>query len=287
MDLISLKLKCPVCGESLMDEEQTVDNSPGIKLNIKAGDNKGTILLSSVYESYNYECDIEIPKNQVVEFSCPHCTSEIEKDTSCDVCEADMYYLNLHMGGKVSFCSRNGCKNHSVEFNQISTALKSLYQEYSYSGNQKNVISEDAKQIEEIRTEEDGIKEIIETGAFLPSYCPHCQKSLIEDNMLKLEVETDRVGYILLSPYLNVFTTKSTIFLKEHKDIKSIRCPHCRTDLMVDKKCGECDSRVAKISVSARTKLLDFYICSKKGCKWHGLNDEDLYEIKLQDSMEW
>ena len=43
----------------------------------------------------------------------------------------------------------------------------------------------------------------------------------------------------------------------------------------------------AKINVSASSKLIDFYICTKKGCKWHGLSEEDLYSIKLEESDEW
>ena len=30
-----------------------------------------------------------------------------------------------------------------------------------------------------------------------------------------------------------------------------------------------------------------FYICSRKGCTWHGLNKNDLENIRLEDSLEW
>ena len=43
----------------------------------------------------------------------------------------------------------------------------------------------------------------------------------------------------------------------------------------------------ARIALNVRNKMLDFYICSKKGCRWHGLNQEDINEIRLEDSMEW
>ncbi len=92
----------------------------------------------------------------------------------------------------------------------------------------------------------------------------------------------------MLSPYLNVFTSKSTIYLQEGKEIGGLRCFHCDTSLMVkDHPCEECGSEVFKIEISARTKLLDFYLCSKKGCRWHGLSKEDLNDIRLDDSLEW
>ena len=43
-ELISLKLKCPVCGKSLMDDEHLVDNEPSILLNIEIEGNKGHVV---------------------------------------------------------------------------------------------------------------------------------------------------------------------------------------------------------------------------------------------------
>jgi hypothetical protein len=45
-ELMSLRLKCPLCGRSLMYEEQLIDNVHGIHLNIecrKKGDISGSI----------------------------------------------------------------------------------------------------------------------------------------------------------------------------------------------------------------------------------------------------
>ena len=289
MNLVSLSLKCPICGESVMDKDQLVDNSPGIKLNIKTKGNSGTIWLSSVYESYNYYCNINIAENEIVEFSCPHCNENIKSNAECKTCGAGMAHLHMDMGGRVSFCLRNGCKDHFLEFDKISLALQKIHQEYPYDGkygkfSQGNVKKENIQGKEKT----DDTKEIIESGTYLSSYCPHCKKSLIEDGMLKLQVKTDKTGYVMLSPYLNVFTTKSTIFLKEKTEVADLSCFRCGKSLKVEgKKCGDCGSPVAKIMVSAQTKLIDFYMCSKKGCRWHGLNDEDLYDIRLEDSLEW
>lgn len=289
-DLMSLKLKCPVCGNSLMDHQRLVDNEPSIRLKIKIQDKKGTINLSSIYGSYNYYTDIDIKMDEIADFFCPHCSAQITSDQECLSCDAPMAPLYLDMGGKVSFCSRSGCKNHKVEFEDLSIALNKMYQEYGYSGKaqardkiQKPDLQEVLKERKEVERQE-----VIETGAFLQAYCPHCKKSLIEDEMLKLKITNGESGFLMLSPYLNVFTSKSTIFLPEDKTVSDLSCFHCNESLIEkDESCKKCGSPAAKISVSARTKLLDFYICTKKGCKWHGLSKDDYYDIRLDDSLEW
>ena len=92
----------------------------------------------------------------------------------------------------------------------------------------------------------------------------------------------------MLSPYLNVFSSKSTIFIPEEKNIQEIKCFHCDKSFIVkDNKCERCGSSIVRFLVSARTKMIDFYICSRKGCTWHGLSKNDLDEIRLEDSLEW
>jgi hypothetical protein len=106
--------------------------------------------------------------------------------------------------------------------------------------------------------------------------------------MLKLRIENGESGILMLSPYLNVFTSKSTIVLPEEKTVSDLKCFHCNKTLIVeDKNCEKCGSPIAGIHVVARTKLINFYICTRKGCKWHGLNESDLYDIKLESSLEW
>ncbi len=289
-ELISLKVNCPVCGESLMDEKIKVDNCPSYKLKIKVGEKEGIMNLSSVWESYNYLCDIETPENSIVKVFCSHCNSEIISNTVCEVCDAPMIAFDLDIGGKIDICSRVGCKNHFVKFVDFTFALKNLFDESELSGMpyyRKMTIS--SKGSDTALSHEEEKIEIIKSGTFLHAFCPHCRKTLIENNMIKLKVgKGKKVGYIMLSPYLNVFTSKSTIYLQEGKEIGGLRCFHCDTSLMVkNHPCEECGSEVFKIEISARTKLLNFYLCSKKGCRWHGLSKEDLNDIRLEDSLEW
>ena len=289
LDLISLRVKCPVCGHSLMDEKRPVDNCSSIRLKVEIGGKEGTINMSSVYDSYNYLCDIETPKDEILHLFCPHCNSEIKCSSECDVCNSCMISLDLLLGGTVTICSKIGCTNHFVKFVDFSQALKRLYMDADYMGRpfveDMTVLLRDKAPL----SEEDEHIEIMRTGTFLHSFCPHCKKSLIEDNSIKLHVHRgEDKGFMMLSPYLNVFTSKSTIRIPEDEFIGDLYCFHCHKSLLVEGgKCEECGSEIARITVSASKRLVDFHICAKKGCRWHGLSKEDLNDIRLEDSLEW
>lgn len=287
-NFVSFTAKCPVCEALLMDKEHTVDNEPSIRLNIKSGENKGVIYLSSVYGSYNYICDFTPARDLPAEFSCPICNSVLISDKKCNICNAPMIPLYLDIGGEVDFCSRAGCKNHFVEFNDLTNALNRFYEEYNYPDFYREEYL--AEKESRISADSENVPEIIESGSFLQTYCPYCNRSLIEANVIKLRIINDdnEEGFIMLSPFLNIFTSKSTVFLKENNIIKDIKCPHCNESLIkAGKFCEICNSPVALVNVSARTKLIDFYICSRKGCRWHGLSENDENEIELEDSLEW
>ena len=288
-DLISLRVKCPVCGHSLMDENKLVDNCPSVKLNIAIGEEEGVINLSSVYESYNSVSNIEIPDGAIIELSCHHCHTEIKSAYDCDICKSGMISLDLELGGSVSICSRIGCENHFVKFVDFTFALKQFYIDENYMGrpfvkDMKTALA-DKKPLDE---EEEHVA-IMKTGTFLQSYCPHCNKSLIEKGSIKMHIHRgEERGFLLLSPYLNVFTSKTTIRIPEDEFIGDLYCFHCHKPLMVEgETCGECGSEIARLLVGASKRLVDFYICAKKGCRWHGLSKEDLNDIRLEDSLEW
>lgn len=289
-NLISWKVSCPVCNTSFMDNDYKIDNEPSIKLMIEIPGKKSYIRLSSVYGSFNYAAEMNIEPGRIVVFSCPHCKGKITSQELCYVCRAPMSSVFLEIGGKINFCTRNGCKNHNISFEDLSDALAKLHQEYGLKTHFHLDEIVNVKVMRKIKTQEEKRKEIIESGSFLQTYCPHCKKSLIEKDMLKLKVikKKNETGYIFLSPYLNVFTSKSTIFLKEDQKVEDIRCFYCNKSLMMaNVKCGRCSASVAKIHISARTKMINFFICAKKGCTWHGLSKEDLDDIRLEDSLEW
>jgi predicted RNA-binding Zn-ribbon protein involved in translation (DUF1610 family) len=115
-----------------MDHEHNLKDFPSIKLNIEIGEKRGVIWLCSIYGCYNHECDIEIPANEIARFYCPQCNKQIIATELCDDCSAPMIPMLLDMGGRVSICSRNGCKKHHVAFEDVADAINKFYREYGY-----------------------------------------------------------------------------------------------------------------------------------------------------------
>ncbi|MGA1873350.1 MAG: hypothetical protein ACMUHY_06730 [Thermoplasmatota archaeon] len=142
----------------------------------------------------------------------------------------------------------------------------------------------------EIAISKEEKREIITSGTFLKCFCPHCSRSLIDNDELVLTIrENDgESGNLLLSPYLNVFNHKSTIRIPRRSEAKDVSCPHCSKTLIIDdRECHDCGARVIKFEVEAVSRLIDFFICARQGCIWHGLSHEDLDDIILEDSREW
>lgn len=130
---VSLAVKCPKCGEALMDESHLINNRKAIMLKITTADEKkGKIWLSSIYGDYNYTSEVSIPEGEIVKFECPHCNADLARPLECEVCNAPIVSFTCSIGGKVSICSRNGCKNHYVVFENLDTAVRKFYSEYGY-----------------------------------------------------------------------------------------------------------------------------------------------------------
>ncbi|HNT51965.1 MAG TPA: hypothetical protein PKH19_01085, partial [Candidatus Syntrophosphaera sp.] len=199
---------------------------------------------------------------------------------------APMVDFHLYEGGKVSICSRAGCKKHSIEFEDIATAMNHFYNEFEVQKFTPYEAMPSAVKAKKADTQ----KEIIESGTYLNSYCPHCRMNLISDGKIifKIEKDNQESGILYLSPYLNVFRHATTIKVPEKIPVKDIKCIFCDTSLLEpEEKCPVCGSGVAKIHVGALKKLVDFKFCSRKGCTWHGISDEDLRYVMLEDSQEW
>lgn len=129
---ISLNVKCPNCGKSMMDHETPMQGRPSIKLNIETLADRGTIRLCSIYGCYSHECDIELTEDEIARFYCPQCNKELFCNDACDLpnCHAPMIPLILQLGGRVFFCSRKGCQNHFVAFEDLGQEIRKFYHEY-------------------------------------------------------------------------------------------------------------------------------------------------------------
>ena len=121
---VKIQVKCPVCNESLMNSGVGVDDLPSIELEAKVGDKEGHIYLSQVYGSYHKAFEnVDDIEGSVAEISCPHCHGGLPQQGTC-ACKAPIVSLSLHIGGIVKFCARNGCQNHSLEFEDVETAFR-------------------------------------------------------------------------------------------------------------------------------------------------------------------
>ncbi len=123
---------------------------------------------------------------------------------------------------------------------------------------------------------------------FLNTYCPHCNNSfnIKKDNkellFFKAKFKKQDID-ILMSPYLDVFEVETSEPLKEGDELSDLICPHCQKSLVTEeRKCDECNTSVAKLIITAYSKLLPFYICLQHGCEWHGLTKADERRIKLK-----
>ena len=133
-NIISLLVKCPHCDKLLMDDNHLLHDKPSVKINVVSEKERGVIWLCSVYGCYDHESNIEINKGDVINFFCPHCNKSLMRDIKCQICEAPMIGLNIKTGGKVNVCSRSGCENHYVVFDDLAGAINKFYHELGTSG---------------------------------------------------------------------------------------------------------------------------------------------------------
>jgi predicted RNA-binding Zn-ribbon protein involved in translation (DUF1610 family) len=134
MKKLAVKVNCPDCGGSLMDNVHLINNKESIKLNIEVpGGEKGVIWLSSVYGDYNYSSDTHLPDDEVIAFFCPHCNKNLKrKKVECENCGAPIISFRSTIGARISICSRHGCKNHYVVLENPDIEIQRFYEEYGF-----------------------------------------------------------------------------------------------------------------------------------------------------------
>ena len=57
--------------------------------------------------------------------SCPVCHQPLPVLQNCE-CRAPLVGMQLEVGGTIKICSRNGCKRHSLEFEDVNDAFMLL-----------------------------------------------------------------------------------------------------------------------------------------------------------------
>ena len=110
-----VEVSCARCNHSLADPTNLLDGIPSIRVTVSFGQTHGSLLLSSLYGSYNIQCEHEIPMNNLAHFFCPHCHAELAGGTPCADCGAPMVPMIVRGGGMLQICSRRGCKSHRLD----------------------------------------------------------------------------------------------------------------------------------------------------------------------------
>lgn len=130
---VTVRVKCPDCGHSLMNPRLLVDALPSIDLEAKVREKLGHVFLSQIYGSYEKQLSgVDDVPGSIAAFSCPHCHEPFPMVGTCE-CRAPMVALRLEIGGVVKFCSRNGCKKHALEFEDVDQLFE-LFESQSVPG---------------------------------------------------------------------------------------------------------------------------------------------------------
>lgn len=129
--MIPLNIRCTHCGENLMDATRKLDGRPSVRLTIAHGDKQGLVHVSALYGSPVVETDLDVPSGTVIELRCPHCGEGFDVTRRCGRCSAPMVNLGIQEAGEIVVCTRMGCKNHLIEFADISGSFRDFYDGYS------------------------------------------------------------------------------------------------------------------------------------------------------------
>lgn len=107
--MLLLKLTCPHCQALLTDGEHLVLDALVLDTS-----EHGRIVLSAVIGEHTIATDLHVPEGAEVEFRCPACEASLNLETRCKLCGARMVSLQVEAREAMEFCSRRGCRAHSI-----------------------------------------------------------------------------------------------------------------------------------------------------------------------------
>lgn len=118
-----LRAKCPRCLASLLCPGLPVDGLPSLDLVACVRGTAGHVHLSQVYGSFEklFLGVPDVPGSRE-EFRCSRCGEPLPVKGPC-ACGADLVEVELEEGGLLRFCTRNGCREHHLEFEEPDDAF--------------------------------------------------------------------------------------------------------------------------------------------------------------------
>ena len=113
--IFPIEVSCSRCNHSLMKPEHLIDNQPCVHVTVSFKRKHGWLRLSSLYGSFNFESEHEIPVDAEVNFFCPNCHEDLLGSSECPECGVKMILMIVRGGGTVQICTRRGCKGHLLD----------------------------------------------------------------------------------------------------------------------------------------------------------------------------
>jgi len=113
--IFPIEVSCPRCNHSLMKPEHLIDNQSCVHVTVSFKRKHGWLRLSSLYGSFNFESEHEIPIDAEVHFFCPNCHEDLLGSSECPECGVKMILMIVRGGGTVHICPRRGCKGHLLD----------------------------------------------------------------------------------------------------------------------------------------------------------------------------
>jgi len=189
-----------------------------------------------------------------------------------------MVYFTWIMGGKVSICSRSGLQEPLCRvWRPFGSLCGNFTRNYGYNGQHTQQPREESYLIRKTNQAKRGQRIYRNRNLSSCLFCPIAVKALSPMICWNSRSGNGEEGILILSPYDECLSSKSTVFLPEDKVVGDLPLPHCDHSLILhDNPCDKSGLRCQDLG-KRRTKLIEFYICTMKGCKWHGLSRNEFF----------
>ncbi len=101
--------RCPK-GCDLLDVAWRIGGLPSIRVLRRCGDQEAAYHLDPTYGRFNHRAGAPCEEGVLAGFECPRCrTALVVPDVRCDSCGAPAFAVSTVEGGRVLWCTRNGC----------------------------------------------------------------------------------------------------------------------------------------------------------------------------------